>query len=408
MTNRSANATIKGYLYQFDLAIVQLLSATKSNAAIFVEGIEDVDLSDGDDKVLIQCKYYEGTEYNHSVIKDAIIHLVRHFHGNGCKAGTKYRLYGHYKGGQTKLPSSINIDFLKKHLLTFTAENVLNEVHVELKLTDAELTTFIGALDININADSYDKQQDRIEKLLISEVNNCNKEDVWNFFYPLAVNVIQNLAIQRNEADRAISKAEFLDDINKKDAVFSNWLSCLLGEASYVRFIRRKHFDPASTKTPKASRIFIVDASKDFTVAGTASVLIKIGKRFSHVEHKRTLPQDRFCPFVFMRNLDNSALVQLKENLVTAGVKISDGHIFNGSKFSTAHLLTPPTKDNLVKLRFVQSTEQVDLVISEIKDDQVEVFEFYHEAPLATGIIVSEVLHHKIKVPSLSFIGEAI
>jgi hypothetical protein len=79
MTDRSATATIKGYFYQFDQTIVRLLEASKQ-ASVTVEGIEDIDLDGGDKSAFVQCKYYEGTEYNHSVIKDAVIHMLRHFH----------------------------------------------------------------------------------------------------------------------------------------------------------------------------------------------------------------------------------------------------------------------------------------------------------------------------------------
>ena len=48
MTNRSATATIKGYFYQFDQTIVRLLEATK-HGSITVEGVEDIDLDDGDE-----------------------------------------------------------------------------------------------------------------------------------------------------------------------------------------------------------------------------------------------------------------------------------------------------------------------------------------------------------------------
>ena len=83
MTNRSATATIKGYFYQFDQTIVRLLEATK-HGSITVEGVEDIDLDDGGASAFVQCKYYEGTEYNHSVIKEAVVHMLRHFHAAGC------------------------------------------------------------------------------------------------------------------------------------------------------------------------------------------------------------------------------------------------------------------------------------------------------------------------------------
>lgn len=58
MVNRAANATIKGYFYQFDFAILQLLQAIDEHAAITIEGVEDVDIEDVSSERYIQCKYY--------------------------------------------------------------------------------------------------------------------------------------------------------------------------------------------------------------------------------------------------------------------------------------------------------------------------------------------------------------
>jgi hypothetical protein len=145
MASRSAHATIKGYFYQFDHTIIRLLSAANAEAVVVVEGIEDVDLTDGRDEVLIQCKYYAATEYNHSVIKDAVIQMVRHFHSNGCKASKsqKYRIYGHYSGGQEKLPGVVDVEFLKQHFLTFAADKVVTLVHADLGLDDTTLKKFL-------------------------------------------------------------------------------------------------------------------------------------------------------------------------------------------------------------------------------------------------------------------------
>lgn len=133
MTNRSANATIKGYFYQFDHTVVQILSASSMTAQFTVEGIEDVDIATGGESFLIQCKYYEGTDYNHSVIKDAVIQMIRHFKANSGQP-FRYRIYGHYSGGQDKLPAGFDIDFLKKHFLTYTHKGSTYEVHNELSL----------------------------------------------------------------------------------------------------------------------------------------------------------------------------------------------------------------------------------------------------------------------------------
>lgn len=77
--DRAAIDTIRGYFYQFDMTILQILSQTDGNTEVLVEGIEDVDIITPTETTAIQCKYYESTEYNHSVIKSAVVFLVEHY-----------------------------------------------------------------------------------------------------------------------------------------------------------------------------------------------------------------------------------------------------------------------------------------------------------------------------------------
>ena len=408
--NRSANATLKGYFYQFDHTIVQLLTATDDNASVIVEGIEDIDLIDGTASTLIQCKYYEGTKYNHSVIKDAVIAMFRHFHGNlSIVAQTqKYRIYGHYESGHGKLPNPIALTFLKSSFLTYVSDNIPHEVHSELSATDAQLQIFLGLLEINVQADDYETQQNRIEKLLIAKIPGCNADDVQAFYYPLAINAIQKLAICKTVFERTITKTLFFSIINKKDAVLSSWLSRKFGADYYARSIKRKYFFPNIIKIPKAARIFIFDFSIDFDLAGVTELLRKVGTRYSHVEHLRTPAADRFCPYIFVIGVTDAQLIELKQNLINSGIAIADGHAFNGSTFSPNQLVAPPTKDTLTKLKFVASTDQVNSVIAHVTNMPAVVFEFYKEEPLAFLAITPSVAHHKIMADSISLIKEAI
>ena len=66
--SREADATIRGFNYQFDASIRLILEAG-DNDSITVEGVEDVDVSDGLSINAIQCKYYEGTKLTNSVLK---------------------------------------------------------------------------------------------------------------------------------------------------------------------------------------------------------------------------------------------------------------------------------------------------------------------------------------------------
>lgn len=410
MTTRSAHATIKGYFYQFDHTIVQLLEATTKQSSVVVEGIEDIDLNDGNLSTFVQCKYYEGTEYNHSLIKDAVIQMFKHFHSSGCPNDNKfkYRIYGHYKEGQTKLSKNFGIAFLKKNFLTYEHKKITHEVHSELGVDDHEILIFQSLLNIDLFAPSYDDQQKKITKLLISQIPGCNAEDANVFYYPNAINVIQKLAIQSDAKNRKITKEKFVSEVNRKDNVFSLWLRQKFGEDYYAKRIKRKYFKFSSTKVPKASRFFVIDMTNEFDLSNAVRLLANIGNKFSHVEHQRTPPQDRFCPYILLRGINQQDLVSLKEGLLRLGIKLADGHPFNGSAFSPAHLATVPTKENLIQVKFVPDVDKLASVISAITGTSVEIFDFFKSAPLEATCVPLNVPHHTIKIDTTYFINEVL
>jgi len=410
MTDRSANATIKGYFYQFDHTIKKVLEASSPQASFVVEGIEDIDVVDGDEGVFVQCKYYEGSEYNHSVIKDAVIAMLRHFHKNGCSLGQKarYRLHGHFKSGQEKLPAGYNLDFLKKNFLTYKQEKVTHEVHTELGLTKEQLAHFQSLLVVDVSASSYDEQYESIIELLKSCFLGSATDDAKHFYYPNAINVVQRLAIQADESHRRITKAQFLRDVDQKELVFSQWLRKMYGDAHYAKLIKRRHFHFRGTKVPPAARFLIVDMGGEFELPKAKVLLDKIAHRLSHVERQRTPPADRFCPFVLLQGIEASQLVSLKTELRKQGIGFTDGYPFNGAVFDPNLLAGRPTKENQLKLKFIPSEDQIKAVAAAISGSVIEIFDFYKAAPLAHTSVPSGVSHHAIRVNSAYLIEEVI
>ena len=49
MHSRAATPTIKGYYYQFDTSILELLKLKKDTDKILIEGIEDIDIHKDND-----------------------------------------------------------------------------------------------------------------------------------------------------------------------------------------------------------------------------------------------------------------------------------------------------------------------------------------------------------------------
>lgn len=410
MVNRSAHAAIKGYFYQFDHTILQLLEAPSGKSSVVVEGIEDIDISSDDGDVFVQCKLYEGTEYNHSLIKDAVSQMLKHFHSAGYPANrkSKYRLYGYYKSGQEKLPRALELSFLKKTFLTYHRQEKTHEVHVELGSTDPQLESFLGLLEIDLRARSYEGQQQKILRLLQSQIPGCDSEDAGVFYYPNAMHAIQSLAVQADASQRTITKSAFLATVNRKEYVFSNWLRQRFGREHYAKFIKRKHFKFPSTKVTKASRIFILDLTTEFDLAKSTALLERLGNALSHVEHSRTPPQDRFCPSVLIRGLSAHDLAALKANLFKQGVKFLDGYPFKDSPFLIEQFAVAPTKENAIRLRFVPDVERLAAVASALGGAIIEVFDFFKDSGVAAQHLPGGVPHHQFKIDSAYFIGEVL
>lgn len=240
---RSAEATIAGYLYQFDKCIIEILNCENETDKITIEGIEDIDIEDNNSNLSIQVKYYEGTEYNHSKISEAVRYLFSNYieYLNGNEKRREYYIYGHYNSITDKLKVNDNfiiqdidekkaIDIVKENFLTYNSskegerkvyldENIkyIDEDNNESRrcILDEELEDFISLLKININAKSINDQYEELLTLLEEKIDNCrSREDAENYYYNNALNIIFKLAKNRDESSK--EKEEEIKSLNDK------------------------------------------------------------------------------------------------------------------------------------------------------------------------------------------------
>jgi len=415
MVNRAANATIKGYFYQFDFAILQLLKAVDEDAKITVEGVEDVDIEDVSNEKYIQCKYYAATDYNHSVIKPAIAAMIVHFKEVGSKTTPlpKYKLYGHYNSGQEKLPERhlITVDFIKTHFLTTTKKDGPAElVHVNNNITDAEILQFVGQLEIDVFAQSYESQFESIATLLTSTIPGATKEDAENLFYPASINKIRALAIEKNQAARVTTKKRFLKDINNKNLLFSSWLKQYQGAKKYAALVRDKYFkQSAATSIENKARFFIVNLpSNSLDVGNALELALKFSKKFSNRPSSRIRDNDRFCPYLHLANTDASGHRELKKSLRDSNILFLDGHDFKGSEFYVDSILKGPTSYMETRLKLIDELTDLNSTLRGAHRRPIEVFEFYHEVPIAGLVLPQAALYAAIKADSFDDIKEMI
>ena len=73
---RQADSTIRGYLYQFNKSILEILNLTDGNSLVLEGIIEDIDILSPASTTTIQCKYHEDKKYTISSVAVPIIEML--------------------------------------------------------------------------------------------------------------------------------------------------------------------------------------------------------------------------------------------------------------------------------------------------------------------------------------------
>lgn len=404
MSAREAIDTITGYFYQFDKTILELLQQEDIYVSVCVEGIEDIDIVNADETSAIQCKYYAKTEYNHSVIKNPIILMLRHFSENR-NSGVKYYLYGHYKSGHEKLPK-LSCAILKMNFLTFKKtvkdddgkkHQVTHYVHEELILSDNDLEEFLEVLTIDIHAPTIEDQY----QLIIEKIKNClnvSLAEAELYHYNSALKLIKNLSMEQSRDDRYITKSEFLKCIAVKDEVFDAWFIKRKGRDKYLKSVKKEYLSNGLNMEP-FNRFFLIDCKFDEDFAELKEVILLLARKWAKLS-KRQKPT--FCPSIYLNGLQPERNIELKNAIYSEGIIFLDPYPFKGSTFSHKHFNTVPNVENKVKFKFIDSITDLKSLI-DCSPITVEIYQFYRDETFFKN---DKNKHVKIKIEEISFIRD--
>jgi hypothetical protein len=340
--------------------------------SVCIEGIEDVDISRANETIAIQCKYYAGTAYNHSVIAKSICLMLKHFADKQKenKDGFKYVLYGYYKSGQDKLPNDIDLSFFKDKFLTSRTRKIVNG----LDLDDDQINKFIKNVTININALSYEEQEEQVVNLLKKQFN-CSDFEAEYCYYSNALYEVRNLATNTIENMRSITKTDFLSKIDKKDMLFNSWLREKKGIEKYCKKIRKEFFSHFNVSPHE--RFFLIDCDSLVTDIEIKNILIKISENWSKLSKRE---RNTFCPYVFLHNITTEHLVDIKKLLQCDNIIFLDGYDFYGADFSVKSISKKATHTNNVSLKIVNEQKYINSILEAIETTR-EIYQFFTDKP---------------------------
>ena len=373
MKDRTAISTIKGYFYQFDYTILKLLELRLDTDNILVEGIEDVDIKTATEETAIQCKYYEHTEYNHSVIAKPIRLMLDHFKEvkSGVKQKISYCLYGYFKSGQHKLLPSIDIVFLKENFLTYSKNKVTYQHHITHGLSDADLTEFLSILKIDINAQEYHVQLEKIFERLMKQFS-CRKFEAEIFFYNNAITFIKDVSVQGDIANRKVVKKDFLSKINTKKILFNEWYIKIKGEKAYYNNLRNEYFGNINVLYRERFFLFEID-NNSYSRQEVKDLLMLLIRNYTKI--KRSQP-DPFCPYVYFQNIHDAELIELKKDLIANDILLTDGFDFEGAEFNPNSLHKKPSLEHPIKIKFLNKLDYLNHLLP-LTNRKTEIYQFY-------------------------------
>ena len=395
MTDRSAVFTIRGYFYQFDRSVLSILDLAEDQESVSVECIEDIDVHTATDTTAVQCKYYEKTEYNHSVIKPAISYMLSHFK-EGLTDGQpsiKYKLSGYFESGQEKLILPLGIEFLKEHFLTKTTKGVTVRQHEELKVSDLELTNFLEALSIELHAARFEDQFESIIGALAKQFD-CSLFAAEFFYYNNALRVIKELSIQNDEALRVITRGEFLKRIETSSILFEEWFVAKRGKAKHFQRLRNEFFING-LNVSSAERLFIIHVSKDSYQRGDVKDLLKtISRKYSKLSKREARP---FSPYTLLCGIDDKEISALKQELHNEGFRFLDGYDFKDAAFDGNSISRTASFENGPELRIFSCLAEAQQTFQSFQRSR-EIYEFYGTKPVS-GFGDDAIKHTKFQIP---------
>lgn len=322
---RSADYTIKGFLYQFNKTLLEVLKA-QDDDVITVEGIvEDIELQSYSSVEAIQCKYHETlSSFKPSTIYKPLLQMVQHYH-SGTSPNVSYILFAHFPN----LDAAPTVD---RETLTSALQSKDKRLDKYIKEVpkEADLDGFLHRFRLELGP-SYDDLVTQVGDALVE--NGVPRNEVETLAYPNAIHKIATLSATHEERERKIAKKSFLRDLERiRSTTISQW-TLALKTRKKILDAKRKQLKVHLDKNAR-HRCFVIDPDNvsDFQDQIVLFINDYIDKYHYKPAHINT-PTLCIC-----RGMDKVRDVQ--HRLFLKGIISEDGYI--GGRFEEARFFREP------------------------------------------------------------------
>jgi hypothetical protein len=324
--DRTASYTIKGFLYQFQKTLLEVLNAD-DQSIITVEGIiEDIDIATHDGTTAIQCKYHESaSRFTLSSIYKPLLLMMVHYHTYHTSS-IRYNLFLHFSGDTS---SSKAID---RNAITeiFSSKDKALEKLIDQVKDHLDIDGFISVFSLQFGP-SFEEQKMQV----ISALENAgiNRNDAEYLAYPNAIHLIASMSTLRNPNDRIINKRWLIDSLKETKAVLlTRWTRELTTKRSLLKALRNQLKNNLGYND--RARCFFMNSEgySDFETA-----VVRFIKDFKSKYHCK--PSHLQTP-IFCIHTELEAFHSVQKRLREGGIKMADG--YSGTYFNITDLFRDP------------------------------------------------------------------
>lgn len=311
--SRAANYTIKGFIYQFNKTLQELIAAP-ADASIIIEGIiEDIEVYTQSSTKAIQCKYHESVEnFTGSKIYDPLLQMLLHF-ANNPSQNIDYKIYAHFPN-PPKLTSQDCATLIDDALISGNKD--LASFIKQINALSPNKNDFLKKFSI-VFSESLDKLSDSVIKSLKGIFNS---DDVETLIYPNAVHLIAKLSTNRDISDRSIGKSDFFQQLHQIRKITINKWTLALKTKNEILKSKRAQLKINFNKNVR-SRLILIDenAVPDFDnliVIFIKEFVEKYNCKPAHVE-----------PPTFAIIAEDLVISDIELRLYSKGLKINNGFV---------------------------------------------------------------------------------
>ncbi|MBD3362260.1 hypothetical protein GF362_00900 [Candidatus Dojkabacteria bacterium] len=350
---------IKGFEYQIDKTVFEILESTNETDPIGVEIIEDISSKN----FVIQVKYQETQAFTPSKIKTPVINLLNNFRDDNEKNYFLYASFASYK----RYEKFVGED---RHLSLKNLNKILG--NKKDQFSKKIKNDFIKKFVLDFAPDFQQQFQQVIRKLQDEELGLASNTDEAIFYYSNIVDYIRKKITKTiNPEDRVINRKELMDYVKSgKNIIFNSAFLEFKGEEKYLAFIKKKF----SKIIRKEENLVMLGKVKHDPSYNMGKLILAVVE-----DYKGKKPQIDINPITFV--VPDDHVEEAKKVIVGYDVNFNDG--YENISFNSSIFFEKPLKEKktLSNGRATETLERISFEMRLISESTFDSIVDYQNTP---------------------------